>query len=267
MIGGRPFSGRSWAFTIAVIGESQFENCSDIGFFELLGIELATLSKPANVGFVRMSRYESGDRVDPERVSKFVLQLLKSFLQIDENSLLEKARRSQTMRLVVALIEATENTRLHAYPQSIRKDSKQAPKWWVAAAAYPEEKRLTLIVYDHGVSIPGSLEDEDQQGWAGRAWIGQVTQRFFQINKGKVGPVSDHVSIRLAMNYGTSSTGKRHRGKGLPALKAVVQHCRDGRLLVLSRRGEYRYKKGARPQTRELPVELPDTLIVWDFAL
>jgi hypothetical protein len=237
----------------------------DIGFFDLLGIELVKPRRTKESEYVRIFRFEAGELLESERMHRFVEQLNDALIAADPSALQDRRRRAQNMRLVEGLIEATENTRLHAYPRHVRSDPHLAPKWWVAGAAYPAEKRLTLVVYDHGVTIPGSMEEGDSS-WPGRAWAKNVAKRYATL-RGRPAEISDHVAIRLAMDWGTSSTGKAHRGKGLPVLRQIVENCREGHLLVMSRAGEYVYRRGAKATARALPVELPGTLIVWNLSL
>jgi hypothetical protein len=65
------------------------------------------------------------------------------------------------LRLYSALVEAFENSRRHAYPKTASINP-AVSHWWMSGAACQAEKRLTLVVYDQGVTIPASLP-----GWLG----------------------------------------------------------------------------------------------------
>lgn len=254
------YNTRSWRLEVKVL-------LNDIGFFELLGIKLASPPKPRDQRFARMVTFRSGDTLQPQEISKLIDILVKNLVMADKTVLTDWERQEKMLKLVTALLEATENTRQHAYPRRMRDEVTCSPKWWMTGAVYPEQKRLTLIVYDQGLSIPGSLAEHSGSSWPGKAWVVATLSRL--TGRGGSGAIDDHQNdhrkIRLAMNYGDTSTRSAHRGKGLPAIKDVVRHCRKGRLLVMSRHGRYEYIAGFRPHSQMLPVAVTGTLIVWDL--
>jgi hypothetical protein len=167
------------------------------------------------------------------------------------------------LQLFGALVEATENTRLHAYPVDWE-DPESVRRWWMTGAVDAREKRLTLIVYDQGMSIPASLPK-----WAGYAQIEAGLRRLFR-NRDRPHSDSgalDAISLRFAMAIRRSSSGLENRGKGLHVFKDVIDRCRDGKLRIISRRGEFVYEKGRRPRATLLATPLPGTLVEWDLKL
>ena len=164
-------------------------------------------------------------------------------------------------RLYEAIVEATENTMTHAYDESPRKEEFVAKRWWMTGAADPVEGKLTVVVYDQGATIPVRLPESPL--W--RDKLGRFALKMFGSEELARSSKNDARMLRLAMTQPTSSTGNSNQGKGLGILKAVVEHCEAGRLLVLSRNGEYMYQSGSRPQYRQLPVPFYGTLIQWDL--
>lgn len=239
----------------------------DIGFFDLLGIQLRESRSRNENRYVKMCDFRSSQSVQSDVIGPFVEMLVENFLAIDASTLLDDDKVSKTMKLFGALVEATENTRQHAYSAAMRSDPTCAPRWWLTGAAYPEQKRLTLIVYDHGVSIPGSLSMDGRSAWPGLGWIGRGLSRLGIATERMDDPSNDHVKIRLAMAYGRSSTAAPNRGKGLRAIQEAVRHCKRGQLSIRSRSGEYVYTSDGRPQARIPPVPIPGTMIVWDLWL
>jgi hypothetical protein len=167
------------------------------------------------------------------------------------------------LQLYGALVEATENTRLHAYPPDWP-DPETVQRWWMTGAVNGAEKRLTLIVYDQGISIPGSLPK-----WAGYDQIEKIIRRLYRGQRppDSTGGELDAVNLRLAMSIRRSSSGLVNRGKGLHVFRDVVDRCREGRLRIISRRGEFVYEKGRRPRARLLATPLVGTLVEWDLRL
>ena len=239
-----------------------------VGFFDVLEIPGAV--QPDATGTartMRIARYETGSKLRQERVGILVQQLLEYMLIADPECLSSDERTLRTAQLFNALVEATENTRRHAYPEDFLDEASVLPNWWLTGSADPEERKLTLVVYDLGVSIPGSLASHRASQWAGHSPINRAIRRFTKGEFDENDPESDHAKIRLAAKYGYSSTDEEHRGKGLPVVREAIRHCRRGRLHVLSRFGEYIEESGAKPISRMLAHPMPGTLIVWDLWL
>jgi hypothetical protein len=243
---------------------------SDIGFFELLGIDLAT-ERPPNGAYVRMSRFESGDKLQPQAVGQFAIELVRKLVQLDASTVTDNAKLHKTLHLVAALIEATENTKQHAYSDALRKDPGCVPKWWLTGAVYKEQKRLVIVVYDHGVSIPGKVAEvadvavSGSSQWVGRDWFAKAMARF-QRNRVLTDLELDEARLRFAMKYGHSSTKFPNRGKGLPVISEVVSHCAHGRLTIISRHAKYVAETGRRVVSERLSTPLAGTLIIWDLS-
>lgn len=243
---------------------------SDIGFFELLGIDLAT-ERPANGAYVRMSRFESGDKLQPQAVGQFATELVRKLVQLDASTVTDNAKLHKTLHLVAALLEATENTKQHAYTDALRQDPACVPKWWLTGAVYKEQKRLVIVVYDHGVSIPGKVAEvadpatQGKQQWVGRDWFTKAMARFTR-NRVLTDYELDEARLRFAMKYGHSSTKFPNRGKGLPVISEVVSHCTHGRLTIISRHARYVAETGKRNVSERLSTPLAGTLIIWDLS-
>jgi hypothetical protein len=243
---------------------------SDIGFFKLLGIDLAT-DRPANGAYVRMSRFESGHKLQPQAVSEFATELVRKLVQLDASAVTDNAKLHKTLHLVAALLEATENTKQHAYSEALKQDPTCVPKWWLTGAVYKEQKRLVIVVYDHGVSIPGKVAevaDAGQSGgapWIGQAWFERAMARFTRDRE--LGDFElDEARLRFAMKYGHSSTKSPNRGKGLPVISEVVTHCNHGKLTIISRHAKYVAETKRRVVSERLSTPLAGTLIIWDLS-
>lgn len=239
-----------------------------VGFFDVLDVPGAAIPAPSSdARTMRIARYESGDKLRQERLGLMVQQLLEYIMIADPDCLSNDERILRTAQLFDALVEATENTRRHAYPDDLHDPTIVLPNWWLTGSADPQERKLTLVVYDLGVSIPGSLASHRPSQWAGHNRVNRAIRRFMRGEFDENDPASDHAKIRLAAKYGYSSTDEEHRGKGLPVVREAIKHCRRGRLHILSRFGEYIEESGSKPISRQLEHALPGTLIVWDLWL
>lgn len=239
-----------------------------VGFFDILDVPGA--ARPKDTGgarTMRIARYESGAKLRQERLSLMVQQLLDYMLIADPECLSGNDRFLRSAQMWEALVEATENTRRHAYPDDYQESGVVLPNWWLTGSADPEERKLTLVVYDLGVSIPGSLASHRPSQWAGHGKVNRAMRRFFKGEYDENDPASDHAKVRLAAKYGYSSTDELHRGKGLPVVRDAIRHCRRGRLHILSRFGEYVEESGSKPISRMLDHPMPGTLIVWELWL
>jgi hypothetical protein len=137
-------------------------------------------------------------------------------------------------RLKEAINEAVLNIVQHAYsatPGSVR-------RWWQYSALIKEKKSFVFVICDKGNSIPFSMN--------------------------KMQAKDDADAIRQAMTYGISSTGKPWRGKGSSNLKKPVELDYNDQLIVLSRKGIYKYTSKDLP-IESLTLEIPfhGTLIAW----
>lgn len=240
---------------------------SEIGFFRLLGIESPDLLPENSHIYVTIERFESGSKLDPEKIAELVNQLIPKVYRLAPEAITDMDRRKNTAQMFSALIEAIENTRQHAYPKSGGQGAKLLPKWWLTGAAYPDERRLTLVVYDQGVSIPASVGSLHNAAWPGNNRVIRALKKLVGDSYKLDDPMLDAAKIRLAVQYGKSSTQQAHRGKGLHAIRDAIEHCPEGRLRIISRQGEYLIKRGKKPTSTNLGVQLAGTLIIWDFWL
>lgn len=122
----------------------------------------------------------------------------------------------------VALTEAMTNVAQHAYQGSLKKiDIDQA--WWMCGSFDKQERILTVMFYDQGITIPGSLPNS--QFW-------EIIRSYF------TGDPTDGDQIHAAFEVGRSRTKEKHRGKGVAQLLDPIKN-RKGSLRIISRRGIY----------------------------
>lgn len=227
----------------------------DIGFFELLEIDPPGEMKPGNM---RMTRFAASDKNFGNEEAMRQLTEVANLLGLVGRSEEELALVVGPLRLFDALIEATENTRLHAYDENA--DDAVVRRWWMTGAVDRDEGRLTVVVYDQGATIPATLPRSVHRKWYERAWKRVSGQGLDDLS-----PENDAVALRLAMSRGISSMELEHRGKGLQVLKRVVGTCPRGRLQVNSRHGDYIFQTGKKPQYIQRSEPISGTLIQWDL--
>lgn len=245
------------------------QTLEQVGFFQILDINIDSknIVHQYNSNIVKIERFETGDVLKQDKFGLLVDKLLSYLLEGDDEYFSNDKRIVRTAKLYDALVEATENTRRHAYPDDIRTKPEVLPNWWLTGSVNSEERKLTLVVYDLGISIPGSLASHRDSQWAGHNYVNRVIKRFTKGEFDENDPQSDHAKIRLAMKHGYSATGLSYRGKGLPVVREAIRYCQRGRLHILSRYGEYVEETGKKPTSKQLASAMPGTLIVWELWL
>lgn len=236
------------------------ELLDEIGFFDLLDIDRPKVGGNKRSA-VTVVKFETGNTFGNTEASALTRRVAEMIVQADPDGLLDEVVTQARLRLYSALVEACENTRRHAYhegegyPPEIR-------RWWMTGAVHQVEKRLTLVVYDQGATIPFRLP-----GWEGFALVQRALALVGLAAPMQGSTALDGIMLRIAMTVPRSSTREPHRGQGFPAFLQVVKGCERGRLRVVSRSGEFTYEKGKPARGRQLPVPLAGTLVEWDLWL
>ncbi len=165
-----------------------------------------------------------------------------------------------------AISEAMINVSRHAYPEEFVENSMYDTigQWWMTARADQGAGRLTIVMYDQGATIPGTLPH--------RAWFQEAIERFMR----SIVPTFiydhtqrtfDHEYINYSMRKGKTQTGERGRGLGLPQMRELIDLCQDGTLTVVSRSGLYKYNRESGVTKRALQTDLEGTLVEWELFL
>jgi hypothetical protein len=245
-----------------------------LGLFQLLGIDPEIRASIQRRGshslFILPIR--SGDKVVGaeayglnEELAEVAIEVARSSASAEgpeatgqsDEAWLEKAAGIYTV-----LIEAMDNVINHAYPTDIPLPFRSVKRWWMTAAIDRAESKLTVAIFDQGVSIPVSLPH-----WRSYGRVKRVLRRVLGIDYDPSDTSQDAQAIYMATRVAASSTGEPHRGKGLGVMKDFIDECRDGRLRIVSRCGEYRYAKGQAPVAVSHPVSIGGTLIEWEVRL
>lgn len=216
----------------------------DNGLFSLLRIDpQSTRSTTPTGGRVRPLKYETGVSVDGETA----------------NALREKLEAlcgrviGPRKKIYDALIEAMTNVGHHAYPLDIRQwPTAPRGRWWLGGSWRPDEKIVTVQMYDQGVGIAKTLP-------RAKHWS-EVLPILGRIDRER----TDAGMIEAAMDYGRTSTGKEGRGKGLAQMAEWIQQTGRGSLRIMSGRGSLTYLPGNRPIRMSLPVSFGGTLVEWE---
>ena len=248
---------KSWALKLynrPAWKDSVVHKLEQLGFFSLLDFPIAPFR--IEEGQLQITRLHQSDSIDQQQAHGFLAELGR-LMGVDD----DVNQKIGKLRLYEAIVEATENVTTHAYDPSPPRDEFVVKRWWMTGAVDRGEGRLTIVVYDQGATIPARLPDSLL--WHEK--LQRFSKRLFGTAEGVRSSENDGKLLRLAMTKPASSTKKAHRGKGLGVLKSVAEQCVQGRLLVISRNGEYVYKSGHRPMYRQLVVPFYGTLIQWDL--
>ncbi len=141
----------------------------EIGFFSLLDIKVDPVSKTATAG-TEIVPFMAGDTVDGDDALKLATALANMvFADMPQDA--DAAAIAARMTVYGPLVEAIENTILHAYPASF--DSLMVKRWWMTGAVNLSERHVNIVVYDQGMSIPATLP-----AWSEWRWIERHLARF-----------------------------------------------------------------------------------------
>lgn len=167
--------------------------------------------------------------------------------------------------LYEAMIEALANIKHHAYPRDQYIQMPYVPGWWMTGLA-ENTGRLTIMVCDQGVTIPGSLSNTASDWELYSSW-----QKLCLRATGRT-PSTDDTSIdgaaiAAAMKVGRTSTNLSYRGRGLKTFERVLDVCQNGSLTIRSRCGEYKRTKSRSASFLSRVTPLHGTLITWQLQI
>lgn len=150
-----------------------------------------------------------------------------------------------------------DNVFSHGYPDDYIYNSCLKKKlWWLSASYNKIEKKLNFMFFDHGIGIPKSLKQKH------RYLIGKVLDLFD----------NDDKFVRAATFVGKTSTGEKHRGKGLPQIiEYISSYEKNGYLRITSGKGTYSLLKKVNEKIKRISYinsyDINGTLIEWQLEL
>jgi len=192
---------------------------------------------------VRHWRYATGERIN--------LQTTQAFEQF-EGRLADNLRKGMWRGISEAIANSTE----HAYlePRGTEGVRLGRKRWWMFSQE--RDNDLTVVVCDLGIGIPRSLPLK---------WEPGTLARIFD---GVVGHGPDVRAIRAAMRVGASSTGKRHRGRGLPQIWHELRNLGAKGVIILSNCGMLVWDgESGQERAREFTDSIHGTVIAWQVPL
>jgi hypothetical protein len=204
-----------------------------LGFFKLLGfsenrIKRQAINRPPVLANLIIMPMESGTVADLA-VAVGCLQELFS-----KNG----AEQELSLKLNSAIFDAVENVVSHAYNDLSINDQKLIPrKWWISGAANSSNRSITVSIFDQGITIPVSLPAK----WSREKPFTSVMSKL-GFSRWKDGQDGD--AVKAAMMLAATSTEISNRGKGLHKIKEIMGELKGGSLLILSRKGYYKWENG-----------------------
>lgn len=202
-----------------------------LGFFKLLGfsegrIKRQALTRPPMLADLKIMPMVSGTLADLTIAAEEIKSLFSTV----------NADQDLAVKLFSALIDAIENVVNHAYDGLPINDRKLIPRrWWISGAASNLERSITVSIFDQGISIPVSLPIK----WNKDRLFASVLSKF---GPGPWRDGQDGEAVKAAMFLSSTSTGISSRGKGLHKIKEIMSELTGGSLLILSRKGCYKWE-------------------------
>lgn len=227
-----------------------------LGFFRLLDIEDFVPDPPDQAEYILP--FQSGDYVDSTALGEFTIEL---------RSLLDQLKFPNTNKVTHVhgrLVDAVENVIVHAYPTEVTDwQYPHVGRWWITASVDSDQNRINLIVYDQGVSIPGSLPYSPKF-----SVISGLLTSLVGIDDAFTDPKYDADAIKSAIEAGRSQTEDPHRGKGLLFMRDLVKEVGSkSELRIMSRNGAYLYRSDGHEEAWNHDSSIGGTLIEWRLYL
>lgn len=215
-----------------------------LGFFELLDVTYKPFADIISSTSVRFIRFCSGNQAD----GNLARQLRRGLEDI-------AGPIATSQYLYQGITEAMNNAIQHAYPDGTKfRYPFLKGEWWMCGSFDPVKGRFKVIFFDQGIGIPATLPRSSHWEKARGLILGW--------GKGS----DDARLIEAAIEVGRSSTRLTGRGYGLDEIRQFIDRNDDGRLRILSGRGEYIYEKGGRVHRMIHPSAVGGTLIEWEVT-
>jgi hypothetical protein len=128
---------------------SVYATLHALGFFELLGFNNFSSSLPTpQTSDVLQAPMQRGENTNWQNASQALLDLFDAV----------GGDQIARVNLLGAVVDAIENVRGHAYSgRSPVLNRLIPPFWWLSGAADRAARKLTLAIYDQGITVPVSL--------------------------------------------------------------------------------------------------------------
>ena len=177
----------------------------------------------------------------------------------------------QNREIYGAISEATTNVVHWAYDESVsdifataKEKERIKDRWWFSISYNIKSGIMNIMVCDHGVGIPDSLRKSKKFGPIDLKFISSLIK-----NK------EDHQILKDIMNSSEatsgediSSTKKSHRGRGLREMKTLLTNFKEGKLRIISGKGEYEFRReNGKNLERSIPSDysIAGTVITWEL--
>lgn len=237
--------------------ETTFKSLYEIGFFEIVGLaERVSDLYEIDGESITMKIVSGSDTTQLEEACRQI-ELLVGRLDSGTVTL----PRDVELALNSSLAEAIMNVGSHAYPHGIPLAYKHLSQWWLTASVQKSTRKLTVVIYDHGATIPVTYA---RKSWS-RAAADRLKRLLLTTVSFEYG--NDGAYIEAAALPGKTQTGKAHRGLGIPQMKEIIDICGSGRMTIWSRGGEYVYLGSGRDRSVSRDVSIGGTLIEWEVLV
>ncbi len=242
-----------------------------MGFFGVLKFkEIAT---DESLQEVPIKGFKMGRKAYIQEITTYFTRLIervpKTF-NIDKDDMLFK-------KTMYSIIEAVENSVRHAYPREspdlrnwIEFPEDLHGRWWFGGMLLPDEKQITFVCYDKGLSIPRHIKNSylEPKTRIMHDWVNNemklqsMISGIVEINNNR-----DHIRLKKAMEYAKTSTEKEGGGKGLSHIAETIKDFPNGKIRIMSRRAHAVITKNKDPVFTLLDTPIIGTLIVWEIKL
>ena len=215
----------------------------ELGYLDIFGIEYKSSELFEKESF-SIKKFTTGKDVDPSVADRLVSE-------IDD---LTGSLSDKIIQINGAIGEAMGNVVGHAYPDWHSFEHPTTRQWWLTGSFDSETGEVCITLYDQGVTIPVHFPKDKSQTFL-------ESLLPFRERDG------DAEMIVRASHSGRTSTGEKGRGKGFGDMMSAIDSCEQGRLRVLSRRGEFIYSKGQKPVCYNHGSSIGGTLIEWNICV
>ena len=242
--------------------EGVKDTLTKMGFFELL--EFKPIKTDKNLQDIPIKSFSSGSEANNTKITdhlQYVMQTADKKIPMDKE-------RNLFKQALPAIWEASENSVRHAYPNAFLKNGNDT--WWFTGTFSSDAKKITLICYDKGISIPRHIKEADLQdkGRKMRKQIRTAIDRFTaKIGKSEINNNLDHKRLEFATKSTVTSTEKDGSGRGLSRIAETINGFSYGEVKIMSRRASAVITKNKRSRFTLLDTPIIGTLIIWKITL